>query len=213
MEKEGLNLTQVGRRFGLSAYGAGQWVRGYKAFAQAKEETECGQYLDENAYPYFQELFGRSSVAVREWMTWDDARFKFLSTANLNEFVSWLYPSDGDSETESSRKASWDRRYIGKRDDIRRLAFLITSSPTEWNAFRQDGDLEAAYSRASISKFEKESAAEKDFAQNLFLSVSKSADLLQNTPISILRNTEKKKQLFDLLDKLQEAVNFVRDPN
>jgi hypothetical protein len=36
MDKEGLSQTEVGRRFGLTAYGAGQWIRGYQAFRQAR---------------------------------------------------------------------------------------------------------------------------------------------------------------------------------
>ena len=31
-------MSEVGKRFGLTPYGAGQWVRGYYAFKQAKEE-------------------------------------------------------------------------------------------------------------------------------------------------------------------------------
>ena len=32
MERDQLSLTDVGRRFGLTSFGAGQWVRGYHAF-------------------------------------------------------------------------------------------------------------------------------------------------------------------------------------
>jgi hypothetical protein len=40
MEREELSLTDAGKRFGLSAFGAGQWVRGYYAFKQAREESD-----------------------------------------------------------------------------------------------------------------------------------------------------------------------------
>src|SRR5271165_2984542 len=72
MEQEGLNLTEAGKRFGLTAFGAGQWVRGYYAFKQAREESDYIREVDERAYPYFQELFSRSSAPVREWMGWEE---------------------------------------------------------------------------------------------------------------------------------------------
>lgn len=40
MEEEQVSLTDAGRRFGLTRFGAGQWVRGYYAFKQAKEESD-----------------------------------------------------------------------------------------------------------------------------------------------------------------------------
>jgi len=36
-EEQNLSLTEVGKRFGLSAFGAGQWARGYYAFKQARK--------------------------------------------------------------------------------------------------------------------------------------------------------------------------------
>ena len=60
MEEEGINQTEVGKRFGLTAYGAGQWIRGYYAFKQARESSDFINEVDERAYPYFQELFSKS---------------------------------------------------------------------------------------------------------------------------------------------------------
>lgn len=56
MEEHELNLTEVGKRFGLTAHGAGQWVRGYYAFKQAKEESDFVSEITEDIYPYMQEL-------------------------------------------------------------------------------------------------------------------------------------------------------------
>ena len=71
MEQENLTITEAGKRFGLSAFGAGQWVRGYYAFKQAREESDYLTEVDERSYPYFQELFSRSSAPVREWLEWN----------------------------------------------------------------------------------------------------------------------------------------------
>ena len=58
-EDKGITLTEVGKQFGLSRYGAGQWIRGYRAFRQAKDESNYSREIDEKVYPYFQELFRR----------------------------------------------------------------------------------------------------------------------------------------------------------
>lgn len=68
MEDENLSLTEVGKKFGLTAYGAGQWVRGYYAFIQAAEESDYTQEIDERAYPYLQEIFSRSNPVFKDWL-------------------------------------------------------------------------------------------------------------------------------------------------
>jgi hypothetical protein len=92
MERESLTLTDAGRRFGLTPFGAGQWVRGYYAFKQAREESDYITEVDERSYPYFQELFSKSSIRVREWMGWNGQTYKFTDPLKFNEFISWLYP-------------------------------------------------------------------------------------------------------------------------
>ena len=77
MEDENLSLTEVGKKFGLTAYGAGQWVRGYYAFMQAAEESDYTQEIDERAYPYLQEVFSRSNPVFKDWLKWNDTEYKF----------------------------------------------------------------------------------------------------------------------------------------
>ena len=84
MEDEGISLTDVGKRFGLTRYGAGQWVRGYHAFLQAQEESDYISEVDERSFPFFQEVFGRSSTEIREWMKWNDKDFKFENAMTFN---------------------------------------------------------------------------------------------------------------------------------
>lgn len=207
MQSEGLNLTDVGQRFGLTAFGAGQWVRGYFAFRQAKDETEAGDIIDDRIYPYFQEIFGRSSIPVREWLEWDDVAYRFQNVANLNEFVSWFYPPTGVDEdgTGAVDKAAWDRRIIGKRDDIRQMSFLISEAPREWLNFRQNGDLEAVYSRAQVEKFN-EKNKDTDFSGNLFESIDKCANLIENTPLSVVKNAQLKAKLDEKIAFLKSAI-------
>jgi hypothetical protein len=211
MTRDSVSLTEVGRRFGLTPFGAGQWVRGYFAFAQAGEDTEYRDVIDERIYPYLQEIFGRSSIPVRVWLGWDDSEYKFKENANFNEFVGWFYPAEpsDDDENPIITKAAWERRFISKRDDIRQIAFLIHTSPKEWLSFRQDGDLEGAYSRAMLAKYEKENDENVNFAENLFSQISKCSSLISNTPIAVLKNEEMKKKLDDLINNLKESIKLV----
>lgn len=164
MEEEGMSFTEVGKSFGLSAFGAAQWVRGYYAFRQARDETEFGGYINEQMYPYFQELFGRSSIALKDWLRWDDSEKKFEDQSNLNEFVSWFFPVDLEeaAEEEAQREPSraeileaWRNRRISKRDDLRNLSYLIHKSPKDWMEFRSGTELEKAYSRAVLAQMER----------------------------------------------------------
>jgi hypothetical protein len=115
MEDEGLSLTAVGQRFGLSAFGAGQWARGYFAFQQAATETDYTEEIDERCYPFFQELFGRSSIAIREWIDWDEDDNHFRNALRLNEFAGWLYPKPENPETDGTR-GEWTNRRLTVRD-------------------------------------------------------------------------------------------------
>jgi hypothetical protein len=62
MEAEELGLTEVGKRFGLTAHGAGQWVRGYRAFNQARESSDYVREVDEKAYPYSKNCSVRAAL-------------------------------------------------------------------------------------------------------------------------------------------------------
>lgn len=86
MEDENLSLTEVGKKFGLTAYGAGQWVRGYYAFIQAAEESDYTQEIDERAYPYLQEIFSRSNPVFKDWLQWNDTEYKFEDNLKLTNF-------------------------------------------------------------------------------------------------------------------------------
>lgn len=212
MEKSGLSYTDVGKKFGLSAFGAAQWVRGYFAFQQAKSETEYGTFIDERIYPYFQEIFGRSSIPLKEWLGWDDVNRAFANLANLNEFVGWFFPVrksvededlDVDREpTPSELAEAWERRRLDKRDDLRQLSTLISKFPKEFMNFRSGEELETVYSRAILSELELKFESEKDASERLFRFVDETIKLLENTPFAILSKEERKESLLNKLDEI-----------
>lgn len=148
MEQEHISLTEAGKRFGLTPFGAGQWVRGYYAFKQAREASDYIREVDERAYPYFQELFSRSSAAVREWMQWNEDESKFDSTQILNEFVGWLYPCPTEDEGSEVR-GTFDKQRLRTRDDVRLVAHLLKSSEPFFQQFRNGHDLGATYTMAT----------------------------------------------------------------
>ena len=204
MEEDGLSLSDVGRRFGLTSHGAGQWVRGYYAFKQAREESDFISEVDERSYPYFQELFSRSSAAVRDWVEWNEQERKFSNLINFNEFVSWLYPRSSDAGEDDDRdvgfasKGEWERRWLARRDDVRDVAFLLRESPEHFQQFRHSGKLEQAYSQALARKYEEEAKEKADPVHDVFASIRQTAKLLDNLPLKVHKDPALKSQ-FDLL--------------
>ena len=209
MESEDLTLTQVGERFGITAYAAGQWMRGYRAFQQASEDSDFIHELDIKSYPYFQEVFGRSSSGVREWLEWDENERTFKNVLNLDEFISWLYPREDE---ESDAFGSWDKRHLKVRDDLRTLSYLIKESPKHFEEFRRTKNIENCYAQALSVKQEEKASNHTEKTMGLLSSCTNAVD---NLPAKALRNAilkqsiiEKCKDLlFSIKDILPEVFN------
>lgn len=204
MENENLSLTDVGKRFGLTAFGAGQWVRGYYAFKQASEESDYTREIDERAYPYFQEIFSRSNTTFREWLQWDDSNYRFGEELHFNEFLSWLYPRSEEERLDGTDiRGDWSQKKLSKRDDIRTISFLIRESPIDFETFRNDGDLDKAYNLANTKKI----LSQSDPAEEAFINITACLKSLENLPFKIIM-TEKDK-LIALLLKLEKAMKDI----
>lgn len=211
MEEEELNLTDVGKRFGLTPYGAGQWVRGYYSFKQAREESDFINEVDERAYLYFQELFSRSSAPVREWMEWNEDDKKFKNALNFNEFVSWIYPrdlyiEDEDETRESEKRGDFEKRILRRGNDIRQIAILIREDKQAFEKFRRERDIEQAYSEAMARKYERQIRESFDQTDEVFRIINECISALDNVPHKMLKNEESKIQLFNMLKKLELAI-------
>lgn len=209
MEEEGLGLTEVGRRFGLTAHGAGQWVRGYYAFKQAQESSDYVTEITEKAYPYFQEVFSRSNSAVREWLGWNESDKNFTEAINFNEFVSWLYPKyddDGDSG-----KGNFDRRWLARRDDLRDVSILIREAPELFAQFRADGQIEHAKSQLILREMEREAKEKADPVKDVFDFIRACTRALDNLPLRIIKDKNLNSELSGLLSELEKKIEFVRD--
>jgi hypothetical protein len=211
MEREGLPLTDAGRKFGLTPFGAGQWVRGYYAFKQAKEESDYVTEVDERSYPYFQELFSKSSIKVREWMGWDTDTYRFNDPLRFNEFIGWLYPRPETVEGASDSKGDWERRRLYNRDGVRLLAYLISKSEKYFEQFRGGMELETAYTMANAEAFQQKTAESADRVKDLFEAIAACSKALDDIPLKVLKDKSHRKHLDERLAELQHLIDGLKD--
>jgi len=211
MEKESLNLTQVGKRFGLTPHGAGQWVRGYYAFNQARQASDYISEVDERSYPYFQELFGRSSAPVREWLDWNEEKYEFVNKLNLDEFISWLYPRPNEGNDDgTAKKGNFGQRRLARRDDLRQLSSLIVSQKDLFEQFRGGVELEACYSLMLTRQFEEDAKKKADPVADLFVAVELCTKSISNVPYKAMKDPITKGKIVEALTKLEQAIAEVK---
>lgn len=206
MQDEDLTLTEVGKKFGLTAYGAGQWVRGYYAFIQASEESDFTQEIDERAYPYLQEIFSRSNTQIKDWLKWNDSKYKFEDNLNFNEFLTWLYPRDTENVLDGVEvRGNWENRLIKRSSDIRIVSFLLREAPNEFEMFRNDGDLEKAQNAANTKRY----LESKDPGIDTIDKIKDCTKALEDIPYKLILNT--KDELVELLSTLKEKIDGIID--
>jgi hypothetical protein len=170
---------------------------------QASEESDYTDEIDERAYTFFQELFSRSSIPIREWMDWEDGeKFRFRNVLRFNEFVGWLYPRSGESEEEGG-KGEWENRRLKIRDSLRSLALVYTQDKEAFEAFRR-GDLsvDAAYVRVVARQYEQQ----VDRAQEVYNDIDSCTVALENLPFKMLRDQEQRSKLNEKLEALKAAI-------
>jgi len=205
MESEELSLTDVGRRFGLSPFGAGQWVRGFYAFKQAKEESDFLAEMDERSYPYFQELFSRSSMRVREWLEWNEKDYKFQNLLNLNEFVGWLYPRP-EGETPDSAHGEFEERRLLRRDDVRTLSTLLEDDPASFQRFRTGQALADVVAMAAAKVAQEKAAAQTDKVEAVFEAMRACRKALDDIPHKVFKLPELTQRFEEQKKALQEQL-------
>lgn len=165
--------------------------------------------VDERIYPYLQELFSRSSIRVREWMKWDDSDHEFKDEPRFNEFVGWFYPrpeAEGD-QAESEALGGWEQSVIIRQDDIRQLAYLLSTEAFEH--FRRDLDLEAAYASALVK--EQSAREEHDPVEEVFTSIRLCTRALDNLPFKLLRENPGRENLTAALEPLERAISAIKE--
>jgi hypothetical protein len=204
MEDQNLSLTEVGKKFGLTAYGAGQWVRGYYAFMQASEESDYTQEVDERVYPYLQEIFSRSNPVFKDWLQWNDTEYKFEDKLRFDEFLSWLYPQNEENILDGVEiKRKWDNRLIKRSNDIRIISFLLRESISDFEMFRADGNLEKAQNSANTRKYLESQNPSAETIEK----IKSCTKALDDIPFKLV--ISRKEELADLLEKLDGKVREI----
>lgn len=215
LQEEGKTLSEVGKQFGLSAFGAGQWIRGYNAFRQAKDDSEYSSDVKESAYTYFQELFGRSNLPLRQWMNWNDSKYRFEDTLAFNEFLSWLYPKPNEDEIDEDMdpddvEGDWDNRRILTNRGLRDVSYLLKNATPQFEDFRNGEDLRKSVATARLAEAQDEADSRRRPALDLLRSMDDLTRELRNIPTLRFKNDEEmREQLLEKLAQLQESISEV----
>ena len=215
LQEEGKSLTQVGKQFGLSAFGAGQWIRGYNAFRQAKDDSEYSGDVKESSYTYFQELFGRSNLPLRQWMEWNDSEYQFEDSMAFNEFLSWLYPKPNEDEIDEDVDpddvfGDWDNRRILTNRGLRDVSYLIKNATPQFEEFRNGENLTKSVATARLAEAQDEADSRRRPALELLRSTDELTRELRNIPTLRFKNDdEMRDQLLDKLALLQTSIQEI----
>jgi hypothetical protein len=142
---------------------------------------------------------------------WDDSDHEFKDELRFNEFVGWFYPrpeAEGD-QAESEALGDWEQRVITRQDDIRQLAYLLSTDPEAFEHFRRELDLEAAYASALVQE---QSAREThDPVEEVFTSIRLCARALDNLPFKLLRENSGRENLTTALEPLERAISAIKE--
>ncbi len=113
----GQTPQDIADSLGLTVHEVNRRYRAFKALQQMKEDEEFAEYATPDLYPLFHEAV--SIPAVREWLGWDDASFRFEKDTDLKQFYQLLCPRAGDEE-----EAQADAK-ISSREEMRRLGEIL----------------------------------------------------------------------------------------
>ncbi len=216
LQEEGKSLKEVGQQFGLTSFGAGQWIRGYNAFRQAKDESEFSREVKESAYTYFQELFGRSNLPLRQWMEWNDTEYRFEDSLAFNEFLSWLYPKPTEEELDDDQdpddiQGNWDDRRILTNRGLRDVSYLIKNATPQFEAYRNGEALTKSVATARLAEAQDQVESQRRPATELLRSMDELTRELHNIPTLRFKNDDAlREQLVAKIGQLQDSIDEVK---
>lgn len=215
LQQERKNLSEVGKQFGLSAFGAGQWIRGYNAFRQAKDDSEYSRDVKESSYTYFQELFGRSNLPLRQWMEWNDSKYRFEDSLAFHEFLGWLYPKPNEDEIDEDMDpddviGEWDNRRILTNRGLRDVSYLLKNATPQFEEFRNGEDLTKSVASARLAEAQDEADNRRRPAIDLLRSMEDLTRELRNIPTLRFKSDEEmREQLLNHLAQLQASIREI----
>ena len=206
MEENNLSYTDAGKIFGISNYSAGQWARAYYAYLDALEVPDFKEDIDYRCFPYLQELFGRSDVALREWLDWNDDEKRFLNEENFAEYLNWLYPKyDDNNEYDPETPGEWDKRRIPTAQDQRLISQTINTKGDLFNGFRQGDSITII--RLKLAEEEQEKIQTVDYYINYFGEVEKE---LKDIPVLKLKEEQRDIEIQKKIDRIAKTLNGLK---
>jgi hypothetical protein len=174
---------------------------------QIKEHPDYHRDIDTKVFPILQELFGRSNIALKDWMEWNEGEFRFENYERLSEFLSWLYPKFNDhGEFDPDLPGNWEKRRISTALDLRLLSDLVTNYPEEFMAFRNGTPLSTAHGRAMAKQEEQQEAVE-----NYLRRIENFRSELEQLPIMKVLSEDKGPFLVEGLNKLIPLIENIKN--
>jgi hypothetical protein len=100
----GLDTGEVANRLGMTAHEVNRRYRAFKALSQMEADDEYQDRAEPDMYPLFHEAV--AGQAIKDWLSWDDADFRFTNDEGLRQFYDLITPTeveDGDTQEPSSQ--------------------------------------------------------------------------------------------------------------
>jgi len=138
LRQSGLSSQDAAQSLGLSTRAANSSYKCFLALEQMKNDEEFGEHAVPRMYSYFEEIFKRPNV--RSWLDWSDDAEGFTNGDNLQEFYSWIIPSEDGTRRPKLPEARSVRELSGILPD--ESAMNILRGP--------EGDLTRALARFEV---------------------------------------------------------------
>lgn len=137
LRMSGLTAQEAAQSLGLSTRAANASFRCFLALEQMKSDDEFGDHAEPKMYSFFEEVFKRPGV--KDWLEWSDDKGRFVNSANLREFYSWITPGEDSSPPK-----------LGEARSVRELGDIVKDE-NALNVLRSaDGSLSRALAKYEI---------------------------------------------------------------
>ena len=95
LRRTGFSPQEAAQSLGLSTRAANSAYRCFLSLEQMKANEEFGDFAEPRMYSYFEEVQKRANL--RNWFGWSDEHEIFTNDERINEFYSWIVPSDDEN--------------------------------------------------------------------------------------------------------------------
>lgn len=192
---DGLGLSEIESRLGMSTTMVKRYRRSYSAAKQFQEDDEFGDQWQPNHFSFFEETIKRPDV--REWMGWDDDEYEFTEHSRRRQFYQWFLGDESGSIK------------ISRAIDVRKLSEIIAYDDKNKHLKKlQNQDettVEGIYAQIEAER-EKMSLLEMDWEREL----REMEEKLESLPASYISkmSEEESERLENLRDQIEDTLTF-----